>query len=163
MFIYFFLGLLFLWLGGVTYVLFKLSSHYQRLTAGTDRKTLKEILDKILFEVEREKEKSEELVQEIGHLSEEIVHHVQKVGIVRFNPFADTGGDQSFVLAILDGKDTGIVLTSLHNRGITRWYAKNVQEGKGVDHELSNEEQKSIHLAGNVYLEEKKGKKKQKV
>ena len=72
---------------------------------------------------------------------------MQKVGILRFNPFADTGGDQSFVFAILDGNDTGIVLTSLHSRSTTRWYAKNVKKGKGVDFDLSQEEEKTIKTA----------------
>ena len=41
---------------------------------------------------------------------------VQKIGLVRFNPFKEVGSDQSFSVALLNGKDNGIVITSLYNR-----------------------------------------------
>jgi hypothetical protein len=72
---------------------------------------------------------------------------LQKVGFVRFNPFSDTGGDQSFCLSVLDDEDSGIVLSSLHSRGQTRVYAKAVKKGKGKDFELSKEELETIKKA----------------
>ena len=48
----------------------------------------------------------------------------QRVGLVRFNPFEDTGGNQSFALALLDAEGNGWVLSSLHARTGTRVYAK---------------------------------------
>jgi len=135
------------WLTYVTWKLFGISRHYQRLVSYTGKVNLAESLEQILTSLNLEKRNLEELSRKIKLTNEEILHHVQKVGIVRFNPFSDTGGNQSFVLAILDGTDSGVVLTSLHNRKITRWYAKNVQNGKGVDHSLSEEEKKAIQKA----------------
>ena len=71
---------------------------------------------------------------------------VQHIGLVRFNPFEDTGSDQSFVIALLDGKHDGFVLSSLHGRGTTRVFAKAVAAGLSV-HELSNEEAEAIRMA----------------
>lgn len=105
------------------------------------------ILDRFLRDIEANTKDIDRLKKEIDDILRKDVYHIQKIGVLRFNPFADTGGDQSFVLAILDDRKTGVVLTSLHNRGITRWYAKNVKEGKGVDHELSAEEMKAIEQA----------------
>jgi len=135
------------WLTYLTWKLFGISRHYQRLVSYTGKVNLAESLEQILTSLNLEKRNLEELSRKIKLTNEEILHHVQKVGIVRFNPFSDTGGNQSFVLAILDGTDSGVVLTSLHNRKITRWYAKNVQNGKGVDHSLSEEEKKAIQKA----------------
>lgn len=73
--------------------------------------------------------------------------HIQKIGLSRFNPFKDTGGDQSFILALLDGKDTGVVISGLYSRAGTRWFAKKVVNGKGVEYELSEEEKKTIKEA----------------
>jgi hypothetical protein len=73
--------------------------------------------------------------------------HIQKIGLLRFNPFKDTGGDQSFILALLDAKDTGVVITALYSRSGTRWYAKKVLKGRGSEHELSDEEKKALHIA----------------
>ena len=73
-------------------------------------------------------------------------HSIQKVGVVRFNPFADTGGDQSFAVALLDAEGNGVVLSSLHGRADTRIFAKAVQAGRSK-HALSDEEQDAIRKA----------------
>ncbi len=71
---------------------------------------------------------------------------LQRIGIVRFNPFEDTGGNQSFALALLDANDDGIVLSSLHARAGTRLYAKSLTGGKS-DATLSSEESEALRLA----------------
>ena len=71
-----------------------------------------------------------------------------RFSIVRFNPFSDTGGEQSFVVSLLDGGGNGILLTSLHGRGMTRIYAKRVIAGK-TDQELSAEENTALSQALN--------------
>lgn len=70
----------------------------------------------------------------------------QKISIVRFNPFGDTGGDQSFVLAVLDAQDSGYVLTSIHGREGTRVYVKPIDEGKSK-YPLSEEEKRALKQA----------------
>ena len=68
------------------------------------------------------------------------------VGIVRFNPFQDSGGDQSFAIALLDQRGTGLIISSLHGRAETRIFAKQVTEGRST-HALSDEEQQAIRAA----------------
>lgn len=70
----------------------------------------------------------------------------QKFGFVRFNPFADTGGDQSFALALLDRKNNGIVILSLYGREGTRVYAKSIENG-APKQQLSEEEKKVLAQA----------------
>jgi hypothetical protein len=137
----------FVWLSGVSWYLWRLSMHYNKLIGGTSRVGLQEILDQILSHQKLDRDTLADLSRQLDKLTDQILHSVQKVGILRFNPFADTGGDQSFVLAILDGTDNGVVLTSLHSRDATRWYAKNVKDGSGVEHELSDVEIKAIKNA----------------
>jgi hypothetical protein len=71
---------------------------------------------------------------------------LQKVGVVRFNPFQDSGGDQSFAIAVLDQGGSGVVLSSLHGRAETRIFAKQVMNGRSK-HSLSDEEQQAIRAA----------------
>lgn len=71
---------------------------------------------------------------------------LQRVGIVRFNPFEDTGGQQSFAVALLDSRGTGFVISSLHSRQATRLYMKQVTEGKS-DTTLGDEEAEAIRQA----------------
>ena len=71
---------------------------------------------------------------------------LQHIGMVRFNPFEDTGSDQSFAIAVLDDRRDGIVLSSLHGRANTRIFAKPV-EGGSSRHNLSDEEAQAIKIA----------------
>lgn len=73
-------------------------------------------------------------------------HGLQHVGIVRFNPFDDTGSDQSFVIALLDANRDGVVISSLHGRDSTRVFAKPISGGTSI-HQLSSEEADAIRLA----------------
>jgi len=73
--------------------------------------------------------------------------HIQKIGLVRFNPFKDTGGDQSFILSLVDGNDTGVIISGLYARSGTRWYAKKIIKGKSTEHDLSEEERKALREA----------------
>ncbi len=56
-----------------------------------------------------------------------LAHAVRGVGLVRFRAFEDTGGDQSFALALTDGEGNGVVLSALYGRDATRVYAKPVE------------------------------------
>lgn len=81
-------------------------------------------------------------------LLEKLPPCIQKVGLVRFNAFSDVGGEQSFALALLDGRDKGVVLSSLYGRSEARVYAKIVEGGQSP-HALSEEEQKALTIAKN--------------
>ncbi len=71
---------------------------------------------------------------------------LQKTALVRFNPFKDTGGDQSFALCILDHTDTGVIITAIHGRDGTRVYTKDVANGT-TKLSLSHEEKQSLAKA----------------
>ena len=69
-----------------------------------------------------------------------------RVGLVRYNPFEDTGGNQSFALALLDEHGDGFVMSSLHARNQTRVYAKGVRAGQ-PDSAMSGEEHEALKAA----------------
>jgi hypothetical protein len=71
------------------------------------------------------------------------------IGLVRFDAFEDTGGAQSFALALIDDDGDGIVLTSLHARQSTRLFVKGVRRGVS-DLPLSSEEERAMRNAGIV-------------
>jgi hypothetical protein len=105
-----------------------------------------EILDRQLKRIEGLSERVNalnKLHHELENLSQRTI---QKVGVIRYNPFADTGGDQSFAIALLDSLGNGVVLSSLHSRTDTRVFAKPVQSGRSK-FQLSDEEQDAIKKA----------------
>ncbi len=108
-------------------------------------------LDELLEGILRRLDRSDERIGALSSLQEELEGllrrgTVRNVGLVRFNPFPDAGGDQSFAIALLDAEGTGIVLSSLHARTDTRVFAKPVQSGRSR-YALSEEEQDAIRQA----------------
>jgi hypothetical protein len=82
-------------------------------------------------------------VARTGQIDLALAHAVQGVGLVRFRAFQDTGGDQSFALALADGEGNGVVISALYGRGATRIYAKPVQ-GWLSPKTLSDEEKQAL-------------------
>jgi hypothetical protein len=72
--------------------------------------------------------------------------HLQKIGLVRFKAFQNSGGDQSFALALLDGSGDGVVISSIFGRDEARVYCKPVQQGSS-NYPISDEEKESIEKA----------------
>ena len=73
---------------------------------------------------------------------------IQKVGVVRYNPFKDDGGNLSFSVAMLDGRDNGLVITSMHGRDQNRIYTKPVKNGVS-EFTLTAEEQQALDTSKN--------------
>ena len=69
--------------------------------------------------------------------------NIQKVKYVKYNPFKETGGNNSFSLVLLDGNKNGIIITSLHTRERTRLYLKEIALGESKI-ELSEDEEKVL-------------------
>lgn len=86
-------------------------------------------------------------LEEVDKLKEEGLKHIQKIALKRYNPYHDTGGDQSFSASFIDGEGNGFIMTSLHARAGTRMFAKPVKSGKQTEYELSNEEQEVLKEA----------------
>lgn len=90
-------------------------------------------------------------IQELYNISNQInglaLRGLHKTGMIRFNPFKEVGGDQSFAIALLNGKDNGIVISSLYTREGTRIYSKSITNGKSEKYPLTEEEEKAIKIA----------------
>jgi len=105
-----------------------------------------ENLKELLLQFKDLKRDFEKISKELENLKEEGKFSVQKVGIIRFNPFKDVGGNQSFSIALLDGNDDGLVLTSLYTKEGNRVYGKPIKAGLS-EYLLSGEEKEAIEYA----------------
>lgn len=135
------------WLSVLSFFLLRMIGHYNRLTQDISERGLKEILEQVLKRQQGLRTETDELKTAIDGLRRDGKHHIQKLGLIRFNPFSDTGGSQSFTMAVLDENDNGLVMTSLYARTGNRWYVKEVRNAKGKELELSKEEQSAIKKA----------------
>lgn len=108
-------------------------------------------LEGVLFEEIRRLKKAEDNIKKLLEFSKELEKttkkSIQKVSVIRFNPFKETGGDQSFVIALLDSQDNGLVISSLYTREGTRIYSKSIENGQSK-YPLSKEELEALKKAG---------------
>jgi hypothetical protein len=141
--VFFVLSVFGIWLIAISVVLFRIFALFNKLTKGVEVTDLKKVLEKVLAQGAKNEKDISDLIKKVNAQEEDGKLHIQKVGLVRFNPFKELGGDHSFSLAVLDGEGSGIVITSLHTRDRTRVYMKKILNGKG-DTELSEEEKKAL-------------------
>lgn len=111
-----------------------------------------ENLKEILSQFNDLKKDFEKLREELKDLKRDSRFSIQKLGIVRFNPFKEMGGNQSFSLALLDGENNGIVITSLYTREGNRVYGKPIKNGQS-EYLLSAEEKEAISKALNSQIQ----------
>jgi len=152
------LGTLFIFICGVVLLLMigmffiqdrrlaRLSQRLDYLTMGADGESLEEVLGSHLETVIHVAHDLEEIAARTAVLEGVARLHFSRLGLVRFNPFDDTGGNQSFALAMLDANNDGFVISSLHSRAGTRIYAKAIFEGI-CESPLSTEEEKAVGIA----------------
>lgn len=139
--------ILIIWCSILTYFHYKLINSFQNITKNGKRENIIQVLNEVLEKEEKNEHTLIETNRKVEGLLFDSQFYIQKIGLVRFNPFNDTGGDQSFILSLVDDRNSGVVISGLHTRNGTRWYAKRVEEGKGAEHELSSDEVKAIKAA----------------
>lgn len=116
-------------------------------------KDIEEDLENYMYRVERVEKQNAEILNYIKNVDNDLNKCIQKIGIVRYNAFQDTGSDLSFALALLDEENNGVVLNGIYSREMSNIYAKPVENGKSK-YTISEEEdwaiQKAINSDGTV-------------
>ncbi len=116
------------------------------LTRGAKAVSLEEVIMMHGTDLERAAEEITAIHKDISSIRATLQKALFQKSVVRYNPFKDLGGDQSFVVALLDGDTTGVIISSLHTRDGTRVYAKPVLHGTSP-YKLSQEEERALHDA----------------
>jgi hypothetical protein len=116
---------------------------------GADRMSLGDLVASQADRLAAARTETQDLRAEVHNLEASVARSVQHIGLVRYNPFEEAGGDQSFALALLDKLGNGVVISSLHGRTATRFYAKAVKDGTPAM-SLSDEEAKALKQAMGV-------------
>lgn len=142
------IGLLFLWVAFLTYRQKKMYKRANELFDTSKNGDIYQVLKKYLEETKEVENYAKKLEIEMAKISKKMQKSIQRIGFIRYNPFGknDTGGNQSFSIALLDNDNSGFVITSMHAREGTRVYAKSVSDGKSTN-TLSDEEVEAIKKA----------------
>ena len=118
-------------------------------------KNLEEDLENFMYKVDRVEKQNDEIMEFCKSLNSNMSNCIQKVGIVRYSAFKDTGSDLSFTVALLDEENSGVVFNGIYSREMSNIYAKPVKNGNST-YTLSEEETEAIRRAmssNNVYRE----------
>ena len=116
---------------------------------------LEEDLENYMYRVDRVEKQNADIMNQINGLDKDLKSCIQKVGIVRYSAFQDTGSDLSFTLALLDEHDNGVVFNGIYSREMYNIYAKPVENGNSK-YTLSQEEQEAIKRAIDADKERRK-------
>lgn len=111
-------------------------------------KNIQESLEGYMNQVQNVQKENVEIKNYCKQLDETIAGCIQKVGLVRYSAFKDTGSDLSFTLALLNEENTGVVLNGIYSREMSNIYSKPVEKGIST-YTLSEEEQQAINKAIN--------------
>jgi hypothetical protein len=109
-------------------------------------KDIGEVLVTRIKKLEDQEKDIEKIFGEIEKINKILETCFQKVGVMRYNPFQEVGGAQSFSIALLDAKNNGFIITGLYTREGNRIFAKPIENGQSK-YLLSDEEREAIKKA----------------
>ena|SRR5688572_9257809 len=135
----------FVWLGGLSFLTWQQQRFFKSLFPKSGERDIRKKFEETVGQVLGFRQNLDQISKKIVEVEGLGLKHIQKVELSRYNPYDETGGDQSFSLALLDNKGNGVVLTSLHSRSGTRVFAKPVVLGKSTKHRFSEEEEQVVN------------------
>lgn len=124
----------------------KIRKAYEKFMSGKDGRTLEPLLLEKFKEIDDLKHINAKNVKNIKFLLDKIHFSYQKVGIVKYDAFHEMGGKLSFALTMLDNKNNGFVINSMHSREGCYTYVKEIVAGESYI-ELGEEEAESLKQA----------------
>ena len=136
--------ILFIWQLILSFLLIYQFGKWRKVIKDGKKLNLIQILENITIKQDLLTKKITKVEYELENIKMHTDSYFQKFSLERFNPFESTGGDQSFIIALLNGQNDGFVISSLHSRDGTRIYAKEISGGRANSHEFSNEEKAII-------------------
>ena len=139
-------GVLFVWIATLEYRLLRLTKTLRLLFSGRTGADLEQVLREYMERMDRTDQTIRQFNARASAIERRAPLSLSHVGIVRFNPFADKGSDQSFAVALLDDHSDGVVFTGLHSRTEVRVYAKPIVGGTST-YPLTDEESEAINRA----------------
>lgn len=124
----------------------QLKKRFNRFSQGRDAKSLEKEIGDVFAQNVAIKEVVDKNKRDIKTLFRRMETTFQKVGLVKYDAFPQMGGKLSFSLAMLDEKNNGYIINSVHGSDCCYTYSKEIRAGK-CDLVLGTEEQKALGIA----------------
>lgn len=140
-------GFLVIWLGILSLLIWQQNKFLRSFFPKSGERDIRKKFEEIIKAVEGFKGELAGLDDRLGEIQRKGFGHIQRVELLRFNPYDETGGNISFAVCLLDDNGSGVVITSLHARSGTRVFGKEIVAGKSKNQELSKEEELVVKKA----------------
>lgn len=126
-------------------------SKLKKFTLGKSGSSLEEVIHDSIHQCHEISKQNFQIKKNQSIIKELLTTSTATPAIIRFNPFRDSGSNQSFALAILDRQGDGFVMSSLFAQGKTNIFAKPIKKFSS-DYELTQEEEKVLQQVKNEVL-----------
>ena len=140
-------GLVIVWLGFLSFLVWQQNRFLKLIFPKSGERDIRKKFEELKKTIESFRNELSDLENKVRIVETRGLEYIQRVGLLRFNPYDDTGGNISFTVCLLDHQGSGIVITSLHARSGTRVFGKEILSGKAKNQELSKEEELVIKKA----------------
>lgn len=127
-------------------IIIKLEKRVSSLLAGKNAKSLEDTILHVISEIKRIDTDWQSKEKVIKDINKRLKSNGRGVGLVRFNPFTNSGGNQSFAVAFLNEHGDGVIISTLYGRERTSIFAKPIKKYKS-EFELTKEEAESLQKA----------------
>lgn len=124
----------------------RIKRNYKTFMQGEDGKSLEKSIIKKFKEVDELNKENKSLLKDLEETKDVLQHAFQKVGLVKYDAFKEMGGKLSFSLCLLDNKENGILMTSMHTREGCYTYVKEIIKGESYVI-LAEEERQALEQA----------------
>ena len=124
----------------------KLKEKYELFMSGKNAKSLEKDIIKLFEDNKTIEEEQEKARKDIRDLNKRLAYCYQKIGLVKYDAFNQMGGKMSFCLCLLNDKNNGFILNSVHSTDGCYSYTKEVSRGE-CELELGDEEKKALDMA----------------
>ena len=118
----------------------------KRFFLGKKAKDLEDTILALDTDIKELKKSKEKILKDIESINGKLRKSIRGLETIRFNPFPDQGGNQSFAIGMLNEEGDGLVLSSLYSRERMSVFAKPIRGGKPA-YELTTEEKEALDKA----------------
>jgi len=139
-------ALVLVWLIVLTVRQRRLSAYFRALARSRGKPSVEQTVIELAQAAEELDVRTRELVARLARVEDVSSRAVTGLGLVRYNPFPDTGGNFSWSVALVDEKGDGVIITSLNSRKESRFYLKELS-GFRCPLPLSDEEEEALRIA----------------
>jgi hypothetical protein len=116
---------------------------FKKFFAGTKARNLEEIIMLVGKKLNEIEETQEKIDKHLVIVDDRLNKSIRNIETVRFNPFVDAGGNQSFAISFMNDEKNGVIISSLYARDRMSIFAKPIVSGKS-EFELSSEEKEVL-------------------